>query len=161
MKARVVITLILILTLAYLTFPLSAKESKDTGNVPGVFAKTKTKPVAGAEITKVKAVGGDSAGPAEKTQFDVILKSRIKTNNKGEFSVIIPPQQFNKLPDKFQLIMAIRPPDGWNGISTSKEVRVKVKKSAGPKFGFFLFWIEENGLKSNKGCFAVNAKSQN
>lgn len=152
MKVRIFLSFILVLILTYIAFPLSAQES------------IKPQPVAGAIITKIKACSGENSGPSEKTQFDVILKpagrAGIKTNNKGIFSIIISPEQFNKLPDEFFLKMIIIPPKGWTGISSSNEVTVKVKKSDGPKYIFVLLWQTEGELKVNKGAFAVNAKGQ-
>jgi hypothetical protein len=128
----------------------------------------KSEPVPGAEVvvdyipqTPAISTGGKGSDPAEKTQFDVILKSiKCKTNQKGEFSFTIPGEQFKKLPDEFSLRMTIIPPKGWTGISSSNEVTVKAEKSDGPKFEFVLLWQKEGDVKTNKGHFAVSSRAQ-
>lgn len=117
----------------------------------GVANAANQTPVLGAEIAVKQIL------PVKTT---VLKPIKCKTNNKGEFSFSIPEEQFNKLPDEFSLQMTIIPPIGWTGISSSNEVTVKVEKSDGPKFEFVLLWQEEGDTKANKGCFAVNAKTQ-
>jgi hypothetical protein len=57
--------------------------------------------------------------------------------------------------------MAIKPPKGWTGISTSRQVTTKVRiLSKKQKFEFVLLWKMEGDIKTNKGSFAVNPKGQ-
>jgi hypothetical protein len=129
---------------------------------------SKSEPVPGAEITveqvkptQVKsAAGSGESGPAEKTQFDVILKSKLTSNDKGEFTLVVTPDQFKKLPDEFKLKFTIKPKDQNKFPAETNSVVVKVKKSDGPKFVFVITW-QKSTTKTNKGAFAVNPKGQN
>jgi hypothetical protein len=149
-----------------------SQETKDQKKALDAFVTATTKsveksePVPGAEITveqvkptQVKSAAGGESGPAEKTQFDVILKSKLATNDKGEFTLVVTPDQFKKLPDEFKLKFTIKPKDQNKFPAESNSVVVKVKKSDGPKFVFVITW-QKYTTKTNKGAFAVNPKAQ-
>lgn len=105
-------------------------------------------PVPNAEIT------------VEQIADKPILKPiKCNTNDKGEFSFSVPEEEFKNLPNEIILELTITPPNGWTGISSSNVVIVKVEKSNGPKFDFVLLWQREK-IKTNKGSFAINAKTQ-
>jgi hypothetical protein len=150
-----------------------SQETKDQKKALDAFVTATTKsveksePVPGAEITveqvkptQVKsAAGGESAAPAEKTQFDVILKSKLTTNDKGEFTLVVTPDQFKKLPEEFQLKFTIKPKDPSRFPVENNSVVIKVKKSDGPKFTFVVTY-QKPTTKSNKGYFAISSKAQ-
>jgi hypothetical protein len=149
-----------------------SQETKDQKKALDAFVTATTKsveksePVPGAEITveqvkptQVKSAAGGESGPAEKTQFDVILKSKLTTNEKGEFTLVVTPDQFKKLPDEFKLKFTIKPKDQNKFPAENNFVVVDVKKSDGPNFKFYLTF-KKSTEKSNKGTFAVNGKTQ-
>ncbi len=110
----------------------------------GIREQSAKKPLVGAEIVSVIATGGEGSGPAEKTQFDVILKSRIFTNNQGEFTIEIPKEQFKNIPDTttIELQIKIIPPKGFDGEKDSYLVTTTIKLTEGPKFKFILGTIK-------------------
>jgi hypothetical protein len=156
-----------------------SQETKDQKKALDAFVTATTKsveksePVPGAEITveqvkptQVKSAAGGESGPAEKTQFDVILKSKLTTNDKGEFTLVVTLDQFKKLPDEFQLKFTVKPKDQNKFPAESNSVVVKVKKSDGPKFVFVVTWQKSTittnkAITTNRGCFAINPKAQN
>lgn len=81
------------------------KKALDAFMTATTKSSEKSEPVPGAEITveqipvKISSVKGVESGPAEKTQFDVILKSKLITNDKGEFTLELTPEQMKKLPE--------------------------------------------------------------
>lgn len=118
-----------------------------------VFAQDNTKsmqisePVPGAEIT------------VEQVPGPIIIKSSGKTNQKGEFTLILNSEQLQKLPNEFQLKFTIKPKDPIKYPVENNSAIVKVKKSDGPKF-VFVVTFQKSTVKTNKGTFAVNAKAQ-
>jgi co-chaperonin GroES (HSP10) len=112
-----------------------------------------------SRITTKEGIESDT--PAEKTQFDVILSSRIVTNKNGEFALDIPINQFKKIPAGFvfDLKLKIKPPKDFKGIYKTDEAVIKLKQSAGPKYELILNWIPD-AVKSNKGTFAVSSRAQ-
>jgi len=150
-----------------------SQETKDQKKALDAFVTATTKsavasePVPGAEITVeqypgpviIKSAAGGESGPAEKTQFDVILKSKLTTNEKGEFTLVVTPDQFKKLPDEFKLKFTIKPKDQNKFPAENNFVVVDVKKSNGPNFKFYLTF-KKSTEKSNKGVFIVNGKAQ-
>ncbi len=119
-------------------------------------AATQEKPLA---VRVRPSTGGEGAAPAEKTQFDVILKSRVVTDKDGEFTLRIPEEQFRRIPARadFDLKLKIRPPIEFG--YTSDEATVRLKQEQGPTYELILFWKSVD-TKSNKGTFAVSAKAQ-
>lgn len=76
------------------------------------------------------------------------------TNNEGEVSFTIPPDQFKKLPDKFQLKITIRPNDPTKYVLTkgAKNTMIfKLKKSDGPNLRFRFLWQEDVPIKGPGG----------
>lgn len=128
-----------------------------------------SEPVPGAEITVeqlsgptiVKNAGGGESGPAEKTQFDVILKSGTKyfTNDKGEFTINLTNEQLSKFPKEIIFKLTIKPKDPTKYNSETNVVTVKVLKPQKPFLTFVVTYIKSD-TKSNKGSFAVNGKAQ-
>lgn len=151
-----------------------AQKTKDPKKALDAFINATTKsaaasePVPGAEITveqypgpviiKNKSGVGES-GPAEKTQFDVILKSKMKTNDQGEFSLKLSKKQLKQLPEEFYLKITIEPKNRKHYLADEDFVIVKLNKSDGPEFNFVVTF-ERLKNKSNKGTFAVNGKTQ-
>lgn len=134
----------------------TTKSSEKSEPVPG--AEITVEQVPGPTIIKAKQIGGES-GPAEKTQFDVILKSKFTTNDKGEFTLLVAPDSFKKLPEEFNLKFTIKPKDPSKFSTETNSIVVKVKKSDGPKF-IFVVTFQKLDAKTNKGTFAVNGKTQ-
>ncbi|MDD8019578.1 MAG: porin family protein [Acidobacteriota bacterium] len=124
------------------TFP----QSVNTATRPTV----KSEPVPGAEITieQLEPVVIKSSG-----------KTNAKTDEKGGFSVIIPADVFNKLGSEFKLLFTIKPLQPAKYPVETNQVKVTLKKEAGPKYDFIVTW-EKLTVKANKGCFAVNPKAQ-
>lgn len=173
MKIKIFFYLTLLVWYVLLTTNVFSQEIKDQKKSLDAFITATTKsteksePVPGAEITveqvrpdtRTKASGSES-GPAEKTQFDVILKSKFTTNDKGEFTLTVTQEQFKKLPDEFSLKFIIKPKDTGKYPADANSVVVKVKKSNGPNFDFVVTWQKLNAKTSNKGTFAVNGRTQ-
>ncbi len=70
------------------------------------------------------STGGSESGPAEKTQFDVILKSsggakNIISDENGRFGINITEDELKKLPENFEIVFIITPPENFG-----KEVKV-------------------------------------
>jgi len=86
-------------------------------------------------------------------------KKITSSNDKGEVQLIVPEEQFKKLPEEFYLKFTIKPKGPNKYPVENNSVVVKVKKSDGPKFEFEVTF-ERNNVKTNKGTFAVNAKAQ-
>lgn len=69
-------------------------------------------------VKAAPASGGEN-GPAEKTQFDVILKStggakgEIISDENGEFKVTLTDEEYNKLPEDFYILFTVTPPEGF------------------------------------------------
>ncbi|HAR36030.1 MAG TPA: hypothetical protein DCR87_03840 [Acidobacteria bacterium] len=171
-------TLIAVLTIFFILAGYTAisAQTKDQKKALDAFITATTKsnlqsePVPGAEITveqigpvTPKLAAGGESGPAEKTQFDVILKAirqnKLVTNSQGEFTLLFTPDQLNKLPEEFQLTLTVKPKDPNKFPSETNHVTVKLKKSEGPKYDLFVNW-QKSTLKSNKGVFIVNGKAQ-
>jgi len=162
MKTKLFFSLVLFVGMLLLNNNLIAQEAKGESKAlranPNATANTiaKGEPVPGAEIM----VEYEGSGPAEKTQFDVILKSKLTSNDKGEFSLVLTQDQLKKFPDEFKLKLTIKPKDPSKYSVELNSVVVKVKKSAGPKFDFVVTY-QKSMAKTNKGSFVVNAKTQN
>ncbi len=161
-------------------YPFSRDENNQSQVVPQSVntatvskLKVKSEPVPGAEITieqiptpistqKTKEAVVTQE-PAENTGFEVVLKSaakaRVKTDEKGGFSVIIADDLFNRLGKEFSLIFTIKPLQPAKYPVETDQVKVTLKKAAGPKYDFIVTW-EKLTAKTNKGCFAVNPKAQ-
>ncbi len=162
-------TMILILSLG-VQLELTAQE-REAKKALDAFINATTKsstqtPVSDAEIIKATVILPDGIyipdkAPSEKTQFDVILKSRILTDKNGEFSITITQDQFKFIPDTntFHLKLKIKPPKDFKGVYDSDEATVKLKQKDGPTYKLILNWIPSE-TKSNKGTFAVSAKAQ-
>jgi len=75
----------------------------------------------------VKMTAGGESGPAEKTQFDVILKSaggaKVTTDNSGEFVVQITQDDLKKLPEYFEIMFTISPPEN-SGLSVKSNKNI-------------------------------------
>ncbi len=139
----------------------STTTSQDNQKTRGESFKGKTA-CEGALIEKVTVVCcGEGSAPAEKTQFDVILKSKILTDKNGEFNITIPPEQFKLIPENstFDLKLKIKPPKDFPGVYESDEAKVTLKKKDGPRYKLILHWVPIKA-KSNKVTFAVSAKAQ-
>ena len=164
-----VMTIILILTLGVQLE--STAQEREAKKALDAFINATIKgstqiPVAGAEIIKATVILPDGIyipdkAPSEKTQFDVILKSRIVTDKNGEFSITIPQDQFKLISDikTFNLKLKIKPPKDFKGLYDSDETTVTLKQKDGPSYKLILNWIPTEA-KSNKGTFAVSAKAQ-
>jgi hypothetical protein len=99
---------------------------------------------------------GESA-PAEKTQFDVILRSSGIKNNiisdeNGEFVVELTSEELEKLPEYFDIIFTITPPDGFN-----ETVKVNKNLLSFYKYNITTFRFT---LSFYDGYFMVNSKEQ-
>ncbi|MGC8926756.1 MAG: hypothetical protein ACP5QK_02410 [Myxococcota bacterium] len=129
------------------------------------------KSVSGARISvdfgKVKKANSKDAGstgsgmhepgPAEKTQFDVILKNGGINNNiisdeNGEFVVEITSEELEKLPEYFDIIFTITPPDGFNETIKVNKNLLSFYKYNITNFRFILSFYD--------GYFMVNPKEQ-
>lgn len=157
--------------------PRSEKKSADAKNSADAFIHATTKssgePVLGAEITVEQVPGPMIINDRVKKDKGVVTtgeemeivglgfeKKRVFISNaQGEFSLTLPDELLNNLPDEFYLKFTIEPKDPNKFIVESNSVVVKVKKSDGPKFVFVVTFIRNN-VKTNKGTFAVNAKAQ-
>ncbi len=176
MKAKIifcaafVVGICLISTNAFSQETKDQKKASDASITATTESVVKGKPVPGAEITveqikpidpKAAPASGGETGPAEKTQFDVILKSRITTDKNGEFSITIPSEQFKRIPknSSFNLVLKTKPPKDFQGNYDSDKAMVTLKQKDGPAYKLILNWIPMNA-KTNKGSFAVNAKTQ-
>jgi hypothetical protein len=130
-----------------------SQETKDQKKALDAFVTATTKsveksePVPGAEIT------------VEQVPGPTIIKSKLTTNEKGEFTLVVTPDQFKKLPDEFKLKFTIKPKDQNKFPAENNFVVVDVKKSDGPNFKFYLTF-KKSTEKSNKGVFIVNGKAQ-
>jgi hypothetical protein len=71
--------------------------------------------------------GGENASPAEKTQFDVILKSpgeaKAQTDKNGEFVIQITQDDLKKLPEYFEIMFTISPPEN-SGLSVKSNKNI-------------------------------------
>lgn len=158
--------LIFLVFLLLITF-LSIFAQEKTKTVPEVveLAIEKIVRVPNAEIVKAtiffSATRGEGSAPAEKTQFDVILKSRLKSNNEGEIIIGLSAEEFKQIPDTstFILKLKIKPPKGFEGEYTSDEATIKLKKKDGPIYTLIITF-EQQSTKTNKGTFAVSSKAQ-
>lgn len=175
MKTKSVFRMAFLAAFLLLNANLFSQETKQPKKALDAFTTATTKsadtnePVPGAEITVeqvpgstiIKPAGGGESGPAEKTQFDVILKSKLFTNDKGEFTLQVSPDQFKKLPEEFILKFTIKPKDINKYPVKSNIAKVKVKKSYGPKFSFTVTWQKPLTKETTRGSFNVNPKSTN
>jgi hypothetical protein len=171
-------TLIAVLTIFFILAGYSAisAQTKDQKKALDAFITATTKsslqsePVPGAEITveqigpvTPKLAAGGESGPAEKTQFDVILKAirqnKLVTNSQGEFTLLFTPDQFNKLPEEFQLTLTVKPKDPKKYPADKNSAVVKLNKNNGPRYVLVVSWQKQN-TKSNKGYFAISSKAQ-
>jgi hypothetical protein len=171
-------TLIAVLTIFFILAGYSAisAQTKDQKKALDAFITATTKsslqsePVPGAEITveqigpvTPKLAAGGESGPAEKTQFDVILKAirqnKLVTNSQGEFTLLFTPDQFNKLPEEFQLTLTVKPKDPKKYPADKNSAVVKLNKTNGPRYVLVVSWQKQN-TKSNKGYFAISSKAQ-
>ncbi len=151
------------------TKPKEPKKALDAFISSTTKSANKSEPVPGAEITveqlpgptNIKSAGGGESGPAEKNQFDVIFKSGAKyyTNDKGEFTINLSSEQFNKLPNEITLKFTIKPKDPKKYNSETNVVTVKVLKPQKPTLIFVVTYIKSD-TKTNKGTFAVSSKAQ-
>jgi len=171
-------TLIAVLTIFFILAGYTAisAQTKDQKKALDAFITATTKsslqsePVPGAEITveqvrpvKAKLAAGGESGPAEKTQFDVILKAirqnKLVTNSQGEFTLLFTPDQLNKLPEEFQLTLTVKPKDPKKYPADNNSAVVKLNKTNGPRYVLVVSWQKQN-TKSNKGYFAISSKAQ-
>lgn len=108
---------------------------------------------------KMKSAAGEGLAPAEKTQFDVILKSKVKTDEKGEFLIKIPSEQFRMIPpgSVFDLKLQFKPPREFG--NSIEEATARLEQKAGPAYKLVLTW-KPAPEKTNKGTFAVSSKAQ-
>ncbi|MGB9847621.1 MAG: hypothetical protein ACPLKV_00130 [Minisyncoccia bacterium] len=176
MKTKILFYLTLLVGYALFTTNVFSQETKEQKKALDAFITATTKsavtsePVPGAEITveqvpgptiiiKAKSAGGAESGPAVKTQFDVILKSKFTTNDKGEFTLLVTQDQFKKLPEEFNLKFTIKPKDLSKFPTETNSIVVKVKKSDGPKFDFVVTF-QKIDARTNKCTFAINGKTQ-
>ncbi|MDI6846361.1 MAG: hypothetical protein QME28_09515, partial [Candidatus Saccharicenans sp.] len=113
-------------------------------------------------ILKAKPTsGGEGAAPTEKTQFDVILKSKVVTGPEGEFTLRIPDEQFRRIPAgaDFELKLKVKPPKGFE--YSSDEAKVRLNQASGPEFELILFWKPDPvKAASNKGTSAISPEGQ-
>ncbi len=173
MKTKAVVYFILLVVGIFLNVGHAfSQKTKDQKKAIDAFITATTKsaeasePVPGAEITVeqypgpviIKNKSGES-GPAEKTQFDVILKSKMKTNDQGEFSLKLTKKQLKQLPEEFYLKVTIMPKNRKQYKTDQDFVILKLNKSDGAEFKFVVTF-EKLKNKSNKGTFAVNGKTQ-
>ncbi len=156
MKTTKLTIALIIIVSGILNFPLKAQE-KTKDNPP--MEKIE---IAVEKIERTKVAGhSKSSGPAEKTQFDLILKSKAITDKNGEFSITIPSEQFKLIPENssFTLKLKIKPPKDFPGAYDNDEATITLKQKDGPRYKLILHWIPIKG-KSNKGTFAVSSKAQ-
>lgn len=164
-KQKAVFLLVMLFLSSFLTFAQEKTKAKTGEEMEIVGLGFEKKKLAGAEIIKATVISRGSnltsSGPAEKTQFDVILKSRIITNKEGEFTIDIPDGQFQKITQAaaFELVLKVKPPKDQALIYQSDQAKIKLKKQDGPVYRLILFWVPDS-TKTNKGTFAVSSKAQ-
>ncbi|GEM_PF-1355119 len=153
--------------------PADVKKPLDAFINPTTKSTTRIEPVPGAEII-VEIVETSSTtknrGYIPDTAQEKPQKGKTYSNSKGEAIFIVPAEQFKKLPGEFYLKFTIKPKDPDKFPVVTNSVRVKVKKSDGPKYAFVITWQEVSSEKgnikarssgtTNKGTFAVNRKAQ-
>ncbi len=106
---------------------------------------------------RVKLVG-DENGPAEKTQFDVILKSagrdqsNITSNENGEFSIEITDDEYNRLPENFEILLNITSPENFGKEVKTDKIVISFFKYPEKKFKFVLLYKD--------GHFFIDLKDQ-
>lgn len=129
-----------------------------------------SEPVPGAEITVEqvsyyvpKKLGSGESGPAEKTQFDVILKSKESyvTDKTGAFTLNLSKIDLTKTPTNAVLIFkfSIKISSQNQFHYESNIVEMEITKPTTSELPLFLQFTKTDG-KSNKGTFAVNGKTQ-
>lgn len=111
--------------------------------------------VADAEIDFMFGkVSIEKIGTSEKTQFDVILKgSKTKSDSNGEFVVEITKEDLNKLPDNFEILFEVTPPEGFmKEVKVNKNIVPFFKYPDNTKFSFVLSY--------SNGYFVISLKDQ-
>lgn len=91
------------------------------------LSKSEVVPMATIEsqFGTIKMASAEGGGPAEKTQFDVILKSAgtSKSSSDGTFEIKITEEDLKRLPEEFAIMFSITPPEGFNKeVKTSKAI---------------------------------------
>lgn len=73
---------------------------------------------------------------SERREYKIDLAEPIRTNEKGQFTVKIPPEIFQQLPDEFQLQNRI----GHKVLNRIRweEVTINLRKSPGPEYHLIL-----------------------
>lgn len=167
---------ILFFGILVITIIAQAQETKESKKALDAFISATTKSgrvietVPGAEIKveilPVTAVNKNVVtwnGPAEKTQFDVILKEadghRYITDEKGEFSIKLSEEQFKRFPEEAVFKFKIKPQDPSKYNYETDVVKIRVEKPKKPSLFFVVTYIK-NDARTNKGTFAVSSKAQ-
>ncbi len=108
------------------------------------------------EFGTVTLTGSGESGPAEKTQFDVILRNgginKILSDQNGEFTIEITPEELKKLPENFEILLTVTPPDGFGKTVISNKNITSFYRYEVTKFRFVLTYSE--------GYFTVTPKDQ-
>lgn len=168
---KVILVAVILFSLIAIQMMAQEKSKSRTGEEMEIVGLGFEKKImANTEITKATVIFTQTqnidlpdAAPKrlQKSQFDVVLRSRIVTNNNGEFTISIPVDQFRKIPDStvFDLRLKIKPPKGFMGIFDTDVATIKLGKADGPRYELILGWIPDP-TKTNKGTFAVSSKAQ-
>lgn len=175
MNVRISRTVYFLLVVLLLSSPHFAQENKSRLMPIDAFINATTKGVRGAVIEKVRIVSVSSRG---EIKFNLDLKSRVITDDKGEFTIEIPKEQYDRIADntEFEMIMKIKPPRVFEGVYDSDEAAVKMQKRPDQqtgkeinitdkrvhKFTFILTFqiTPQPGIRgaTNKGSFSINPK---
>jgi hypothetical protein len=148
------------------------KKSLDAFISATTKSEIKSEPVPGAEITVeqvggpviIKSVGRDTGVVTTGKEMEIVglgfeKKSKYYTNEKGEFTINLSSEQFNKFPKEMLLKFTIKPKDPTKYNSETNVVKVKVQKPQIPTLTFVVTFIKSD-TKTNKGTFAVSSKAQ-
>ncbi|MGB9666303.1 MAG: stalk domain-containing protein [Candidatus Cryosericum sp.] len=114
----------------------------------------KSEPVPGAEITVEQY-----PGPV------VVVKTKMcQTDANGDFSITFSKDELASMPDQTDFLLTIKVKDSMGYAledGASNKIAVRILKAKGPVYKFTLLWRQNTTqLKTNKGTFAVNGKTQ-
>lgn len=162
MKLKI-LAIFLILSFCILNQFNYSQETKSDKKALDAFISATTKsilgdPIADATIIveQIKPIGENNINflIKEKNHFDVIAKTKYKTNIKGEFSIKLTDEQMEKLPDDFQLKFVVKPhkPEFYKVMTNT--LIMETSKENGPVFDFVLTYQKDT--KTNKGAFIIS-----
>ncbi|MCX7589789.1 MAG: hypothetical protein N2Z85_02525 [Patescibacteria group bacterium] len=157
MKSK--LSFILILSLLIPTYLFSQNVNMNKKALDAFISST-TKSILGEPIPNATIVYEQvkpelNVNQKEKNIFDVIKKNKTTTNSKGEFKVEISNEQFEKLPEDFQLKFTITPKDVKKYSVLTNIVLMETNKENGP-FNFILTYQKDK--ETNKGAFIISPK---